>query len=158
MNIKRIYNLDDVVDTMYGFPRWCNHDAWWLLVGNTIDCQNFNYSDAYGDERIKVHLKAHTNLDSLPETSVTLEYVAVSYDNIYIGLVIGVDRPFGWDAEEIYVTNYPKYQSMIAYAQALYQNKPNNIVGETTKIGDLDGRFGFVIDKRFANNLRKEDD
>lgn len=158
MNIKRIYNLDDVVDTMYPLPTWCNHDAWWMLVYDEMSASGrFNYEDAIHDERIKIHLKAHANLESLPETSVTLEYIAISYDNIYVGLVIGIDRPFGWDDEEIYVTNYPKFQSMVAYVRAMYQNKPDNIIGETIKIDDLDGRFGFVIDKRYSNNMRKEE-
>ncbi len=156
MNIKRIYNLDDVEDVGYTVPMWCDHEAWWSFVGKTIDEYNFNYGDAHGDERIKIHLKASAGLETLTPSLVTLEYLAVSYDGIFIGLIIGVDRPFGWDVAEIYITNYPKYQSMVAYAHAMYQNKPDNIVGETTKLNDLDGRYGYVIDKGFTGNLKQE--
>lgn len=157
MNIRTIYKLDDLTDNMYAMPSWCNHDAWWLLIGGTIDCQNFNYEDAIHDQRIRIHLKARVEMENAHSHYDTpLEYVAVTFDDIYVGLVIGVDRNFGWDAEDIYITNYPKFQSMIAYAQAMYQNKPDNIIGETTKLDNLDGRFGYVIDKRFKTNLRKE--
>ncbi len=157
MNIKRIYNLDDVEDTTYPLPSWCNHSAFWHYVGHELDEENFNFIDAIHEARIRVHLKAMAHLDSeFTRMVIPFEYIAISFDREYIGLVIGVDRPFGWDAEEIYITNYPKYQVMIAYAHAMYQNKPNNIVGESTKLDDLDGRYGFVVDKRYAGNLRQE--
>jgi len=159
MNIRRIYKLDDVVedDMMYPLPAWCNHQAFWHLVGYEIDDGTFNYNDSVHDERIRVHLKATADIHTESYSVVTLEYVAISFDNTYVGLVIGVDRPFGYDADDVYVTNHPKFQAMVAYVKAMYQNKPDNIVGETTKIDDLDGRFGYVIDKRFKTNLRKED-
>lgn len=156
MNIKRIYNLEDVVDVGYTVPIWCDHEAWWSLVGGTLDCQNFNYTDAREDERIKIHVKAWGDIETATSMMLTFEYIAVSYDNIFIGLAIGVDRPGGWNSDATYVTNYPRFQSMIAYALAMYQNKPDNIVGETTKLDDLDGRYGYVIDKRHKFNLRRE--
>jgi hypothetical protein len=159
MNIRRIYNLDDVTDTTYPLSDWCHHDAFWHFVGHELDDENFNYVDAGHEARIRVHLKAYAHLDSDHVHMVLpLEYIAISFDREYIGLVIGVDRPFGWDAAEVYITNYPKYQVMVAYAKAMFQNKPTNIVGETVLIDNLDGRFGFVMDKRFSNNMRKEDD
>jgi hypothetical protein len=157
MNIKRVYNLDDVQEEMYPFPTWCNHSAFWFATEHELDEENFNYEDAVHDERIRVHLKATAEVHSESYSIVNLEYVAISFDNTYVGLVIGVDRPFGWEAEEIYITDYPKYQAMVAYAKAMFQNKPTNIVGATVKIDDLDGRFGFVIDKRYSTNMRKEE-
>lgn len=86
----------------------------------------------------------------------TLEYWAMEFDGEYIGLVIGTDEPWGWNTESTYITDYPKYQALVAYVKALYISKPENIVGVTTKIEDLDGRYGYYIDKRFKYNMRKD--
>lgn len=126
------------------------------FVKNELDDELFNWRDASEDERVRIRLKAHADVD-MTHYTVRLEYWGMEFDGEYIGLVIGTDRPWGWNTYSTYITDYPKYQAMIAYVKAMYINKPENIVGATSKIEDLDGIHGFVIDKRFSNNMRKED-
>ena len=141
---------------MYPLPKWHSHAAFFDFVGYTVDEHNFNFSDAEDDERVRIRLKAYGEVEDQHYTS-RLEYWAMEFDGEYIGLVIGEDEPWGWVTYETYITNYPKFQALVAYVNAMYVNKPENLVGETTQVNDLDGRFGYVIDKRFNNNMRKED-
>ncbi|MHA2389289.1 MAG: hypothetical protein ACXACW_11280 [Candidatus Hodarchaeales archaeon] len=158
MNVRRIYNLEDIEDEDYKTPKWCNHEAFWEIVYREINQDDFNYSDAENDERVKIHLKASAEVETDNKYMVSiLEYIAISFDSNYVGLVVGFDGSFGWVMQDVYITNYLKYQAMLAYVKTMYQNPPEQIIGETVKVEDLDGRFGFVIDKRYKNNMRKEE-
>lgn len=159
MNIRRIYKLDKVEDKeLWPVAEWCDHDLFFDFCP-MIDDERFNYEDAREDERVKIELKAYAELKlGNRHYLVNLEYVAISFDGSYVGLVIAVDRPFGYDVEDIYITDYPKYQAMVAYVTTMYQTPPDFIIGETTKIENLDGRYNTVIDKRYKWNTRLEDE
>lgn len=121
---------------------------------NELDEELFNWRDAIEDERVRIRLKAYGEVDRSTHHE-RLEYWAIELDGEYVGLVIGLDEPWGWSTLEKYITDYPKYQALVAYVKAMYQTKPEEIVGETTQIEDLDGRYELYIDKRFSNNMRR---
>jgi hypothetical protein len=160
VNIRRIYKLPNVEDKeLWPLAEWCDHDVFFDFVGNEIDDERFNYKDAREDERVKIELKAYAELAGVhsPHYVANLEYIAFSFDGSYVGLAIAVDRPFGYDVEAMYITDYPKFQAMVAYVKTMYQLPHSHIIGETTKIEDLDGRYGTVIDKRYKWNTRTND-
>jgi hypothetical protein len=152
MNIKRIYNLP-TVELGYVYPEWYNHSSFFYFMGREMDEERFNWQDAAEEQRVELELKASAEVD-MHNYHITLEYVAIKFDGKYIGLCIGTDRPWGWTLYSRYITNYPLYQTMVAYLKAMYMRKPNCIIGETTDINDVDFRCGHVIDKRHAGNLR----
>lgn len=157
MNIKSIYELKTIHEVEgYKTPKWCDHDAFDEFTIGDIDFNHFIYTDACKDERIKLELKAAYNMSEHYHHEI-LEYVAISFDGQYIGLVIGRDTPFGWNVEDSYITNYPLYQAMVAYVRAMYIYKTERIVDETEDVEDLDGRYQSKIDKRHKYNMRKED-
>lgn len=156
MNIRKVYNLPNVKDKeLWPVAEWCNHDAFFLFAARELDDTQFNYQDAQKDERVKIELKAYAEAVRTQYTE-NLEYVAISFDGSYVGLLIGLDTNFGYTLVERYITNYPKFQAMVAYVKTMYQKTPDCIIGETTKIDDLDGRYGTVIDKRYKWNMRQE--
>ncbi len=158
MNIRRVYKLDNVEDKeLWPIAEWCDHEVFFEFVGNEIDEYRFNYKDAREDERVKIELKAYAEL-KLKESfyKASLEYIAFKFDGSYVGLIIAVDRPFGYDVEGKYITDYPKFQAMVAYVRTMYQLPPDTIIGETIKIETLDGRYGTVIDKRYKWNMRED--
>lgn len=155
MNIRKIYSLPTLQgNDCYSVASWADHDAMFYFVEQDagLDSEEFSHSDGRTDERIRLELKAYAYVKN-----GTLEYFAISFDGQYVGLVVGVDRHFGWCCEERYVTNFPLYQAMTAYIRAVFFNKPSDLVGETTDIPDLDGRYEHVIDKRYKNHMRKEE-
>jgi hypothetical protein len=157
MNIKKIYDLDTIreVEGIGKVANWSDHDAFFEFVDmTTSQSDRFDFESAHLDERVKLELKAY--YDSPIVVHGELEYIAFSFDGKYVGLVIGIGTSWWWKLQEIYITNFPLYQAMVSYVTAMYILKPEHIVGETTDIPDLDGRFGTVIDKRYKYNLGKE--
>lgn len=152
INIKRVYNLPTIDTDQDYTPEWYAHAAFFDFCGEEVDEERFNWQDAVEDTRIAIHLKAYHDFDNS-----RLEYWAVEFDGKYIGLVVGVDEPMWFETQDRYITNYPSYQTMVAYIKAMYVGKPERVVGETTKLDDLDGRYGSFIDKRYSNNMRKEE-
>lgn len=158
MKIKQLYDLPTITSTdtyPYEIAKWADHDGMYWFVKPDIDLsqESFNYQDAKEDERIHMELKAYCDLD---DGRATVEYYAVSFDGQYVGLVVGVDRPFGWDLEDRFITNFPMYQALTAYIRAVYFGKPEDLIAEEIDIEDLDGRFKTYIDKRFKNHMRQE--
>lgn len=161
MNIRKVYGMDTLeqLEDTYPVPSWADHDAFYYFVkevdGMNLD-DNFDYRAAKNDERIKLHLKAYGMITE--DHIESLEYLAVQFDGKYIGLIVGTDQSWGWGMEDMYITDFQKYQAMTAYIRATYFTKPEGfIIGETTDIPDLDGRYGFFLDKRTKSHTRKED-
>ena len=156
MNIRKIYRLNKVdTEKLWPLAEWCDHDAFFHFVGGEVNDERFNFTDASDDERVEIELKACADA-SHDHFTKTLEYIAIKFDGSYVGLAVCLDTNFGYTLEDRYITNYPKYQAMIAYVNAMYVQKPKCVIGETTDIIDLDGRYGHVIDKRYSFNTRKE--
>jgi len=157
VNIRRIYNLKTLgIDDpdLYKTAHWSDHELFFDFCLHDLDQDYFAYQDAADDERICMDLKARHEIKTDATYQKVIEYVAISFDGKYIGLVIGLDGAFGYDLLDVYITDYPKYQAMLAYVRTMYHRPPDNIIGETTKLEDLDGRYGTLIDKRYKHNMR----
>lgn len=158
MNIKRIYNLETIREVgEYKVPNWCDHDAFFDFIEmSELDYHRFHYEAAQKDERVKLELKAYCDVPTDLYVG-ELEYIAFSFDGKYVGLVIGVGKPWWWELHDKYITNLDAYYALKAYVTNMYVAHPENVIGETVDIEGLDGRYGTAIDKRLKYNLRKEE-
>ena len=138
-----------------GYHHWPETDAFWAFVHKEINDEMFDDKDAQGDTRITVQLKAQAE-ETHNLSTFHISYWAITFDGKLVGIVLLWGKV---NENEIkYITNYPLYQAMIGYVKTMYTPaNVDEIVGEEEDVKDLERLYGWVIDKRYTNNMRKED-
>ena len=146
MTPKEIHELQTI-----GFHHWTETDAFWDFVHKEVDESLFNIEDAKGDTRISTQLKAHAE-----EEKFSQSYWSITFDGKLVGIIVLWGRAN--ECGDRYITNYPLYQAMVGYVKTMYTPiNSEEIIGEEEDIEDLEYMYGWVIDKRYTNNMRKED-